>query len=132
MSRLSIGAVAEATGLSVYALRYFEHEGLFPRDIPRDTGGRRVYGQPDVDWLLLCNRLRESGMPIAVIKRFVDLVREGAGNEADRLALLRQHEADVRAKIDELHACLTVIHRKVVSYEKHFAEGTATGLWETS
>ncbi|MFF3642963.1 MerR family transcriptional regulator [Streptomyces sp. NPDC002564] len=126
---LSIGQVAEATGLSVHALRFFEREELFLRDIPRTGGGRRVYAQADVDWLLLCGRLRDSGMPIATVKRFAALVRSGPGNEPDRLALLQEHERAVRAKIDDLNACLEVVHGKVVTYEQHLRDGTAAGLW---
>ncbi|MDR8409884.1 MerR family transcriptional regulator [Nonomuraea sp. 3-1Str] len=126
---LSIGDVAAATGLSVHALRFFEREGLLLRLIPRSAGGRRVYEPADVEWLLLCNRLRESGMPIATLRRFAGLVRSGPGNERDRLELLREHERDVRARIAELTASLEVIHGKVVAYERHVADGTATGLW---
>ncbi|QES42636.1 MerR family transcriptional regulator [Streptomyces venezuelae] len=126
---LSIGKVAETTGLSVHALRFFEREGLFLRDIPRTGGGQRVYEQADVDWLLLCGRLRLSGMPIATIKKFAALVRSGPGNEEERLALLQEHERDVRAKIDDLNACLEVIHGKVTIYEQHLRDGTAAGLW---
>jgi DNA-binding transcriptional MerR regulator len=126
---LSIGAVAEATGMSVHALRFFEREGIFLRPIPRSEGGHRVYEQPDVDWLLLCNRLRESGMPIATIRKFAELVRAGAGNEQDRLALLQEHERLVRAEIAQLNACLEVIHGKVATYEQHLRDGTAAGLW---
>ncbi|MDR7350290.1 hypothetical protein J2S68_001833 [Glycomyces algeriensis] len=35
----------------------------------------------------------------------------------------------MRAKIDDLHACLAVIHGKVATYERHVAEGTAAGVW---
>ena len=126
---LSIGMVAEATGMSVHALRFFEREGLFLRPIPRSDGGHRVYEQADVDWLLLCNRLRGSGMPIATIRRFAELVRAGAGNEEDRLALLQEHERLVRAQIAQLNACLEAIHWKVVTYEQHLRDGNAAGLW---
>ncbi|MEU6248861.1 MerR family transcriptional regulator [Glycomyces sp. NPDC047010] len=126
---LSIGEVAEATGLSVHALRYFEREGLFLRDIPRSGGGRRVFAAADVEWLTLLNRLRDSGMPIAGIRGFAALVGAGPGNEVERLKLLKQHEDDVRAKIAELEACLEVVHHKVVVYERHVEEGTAKGLW---
>jgi DNA-binding transcriptional MerR regulator len=126
---LSIGDVAEATGLSVHALRFFEREGLFLRPIPRSSGGQRIYEPADVEWLLLCNRLRDSGMPIAMLKEFARLVRSGPGNEAERLALLREHEQAVRAKISDLNADLKVIHSKVVAYEKHVRDGTAAGVW---
>jgi DNA-binding transcriptional MerR regulator len=126
---LSIGTVAEATGMSVHALRFFEREGIFLRPIPRSDGGHRIYEQADVDWLLLCNRLRESGMPIATIRRFAGLVRAGAGNEQDRLALLQEHERLIRAEIAQLNACLEVIHGKVATYEQHLRDGNAGGLW---
>ncbi|MEU4696671.1 MerR family transcriptional regulator [Nonomuraea dietziae] len=126
---LSIGQVAEATGLSVHALRFFEREDLFLRPIPRSAGGRRVYGPEDVEWLLLCNRLRDSGMSIARLKEFARLVRSGPGNEPDRLALLQEHERTVQARIADLDACLGIIHDKVVTYEKHLRDGTAAGLW---
>lgn len=129
VEELSIGAVAQASGLSVHAIRFFEREGLFLRDIPRNAGGRRVFERQDIEWLRLCNRLRKSGMPLARIGKFVELVRAGTGNESERLELLREHEAEVRTKIDELYTCLEVIHGKVTTYERHVAEGTATGVW---
>ena len=126
---LSIGEVAEATGLTVHALRFFEREGLFLREIPRSAAGRRVYDETDVDWIVLLNRLRDSGMPIATIREFAALVAAGPGNEAERLKVLQRHEADVRAKIAELHACLEVVHAKVVVYEARVNAGTAEGVW---
>lgn len=124
-----IGKVAEMTGLGVHALRFFEREGLFLREIPRTGGGQRIYEQADVDWLVLCCRLRESGMPIATVQRFAELVRSGPGNEPDRLALLQEHEQNVRAKIADLTTSLEVIQHKVTVYEQHVREGTAAGVW---
>ncbi|MFB6874705.1 MerR family transcriptional regulator [Streptomyces sp. NPDC056323] len=126
---LSIGEVAEATGLSVHALRFFEREDLFLRPIPRSGSGQRVYEPSDVEWLLLCNRFRASGMPIAMLKEFARFVWLGPGNEAERLELLREHEQAVRAKVADLNADLEVIHGKVVAYEKHVRDGTAGGVW---
>lgn len=130
VSEFSIGEVAEATGLSVHAIRFFEREGLFLREIPRTSSGRRVFEKTDVDWLQLLNRLRASGMPIAGIREYARLTTEGPGNEAERLRLLKRHESDVRAKIAELNACLAVIGNKVAVYEAHVEAGTARGLWE--
>ncbi|MCO1578734.1 MerR family transcriptional regulator [Crossiella sp. SN42] len=127
---IPIGQVAESTGLSVHALRFFEREGLFLREIPRSGGGRRLFEPADVDWLVLCNRLRASGMPIGVIKDFAALVRQGPGNEPQRLALLEEHERAVRARLAELTANLAVIHDKVETYRQHVRDGTAAGVWD--
>ncbi|GAA3292082.1 MULTISPECIES: MerR family transcriptional regulator [Dactylosporangium] len=126
---LSIGEVAARTGLSVHTLRMYEREGLFHTEVRRDGLGRRVYGQPDLDWLDVCTKFRASGMPIESIRRFAALVRQGPGNEAERLELLRRHRLRVEEQLRQLGACLELIEGKVATYEEHVARGTAAGLW---
>lgn len=125
----SIGGVAIATGLSVHAIRFFEREGLLLRDIPRNAGRHRVFTPADVQWLTLVNRLRASGMPLARIRDFVDLVRSGPGNEQARLDLLEAHERAVRERIAELEDCLEIIEGKVATYQRHLLDGTVHGVW---
>lgn len=117
MPELSIGQVAERTGLSVHTLRFYERERIFANPVRRGPGGRRVYNEDDVDWLTLCIFLRASGMPLPSIRRYTELVREGTGNEAERLNLMRQHRERVNAKIQELTKSLDLINHKVGVYE---------------
>ncbi|MDG4789665.1 MerR family transcriptional regulator [Micromonospora sp. WMMD1102] len=114
---LSIGQLAERTGLSVHALRFYEHEGLFVNPVRRGPGGRRVYDQDDVDWLTVCVILRASGMPLPVLRRYTDLVRAGAGNERERLTLLREHHGQVAEQIDRLTQSLDLVRFKIGVYE---------------
>lgn len=114
---MSIGQVAERTGLSVHALRFYEREGILANPVRRGPGGRRAYSQDDVEWRLLCIILRASGMPLPAIRRYTELVREGGGNEGERLALLRDHEQQVLAQIGQLNRCLDLIRFKVGVYE---------------
>ncbi|MFF9066403.1 MerR family transcriptional regulator [Streptomyces sp. NPDC014891] len=127
---LSIGRVAERTGLSVHALRFYEREGLLTGPVHRTAGGRRQYTAFDVDWLLICVKLRESGMPLSDLKRFAELVRSGPGNEAERLDLLDTHRQRVDARIRALEECRSVITWKVGVYADHLARGAAGGLWD--
>ncbi|MET8264253.1 MerR family transcriptional regulator [Micromonospora arida] len=114
---LSIGQIAERTGLSVHTLRFYEQEGLFVSPVRRGPGGRRSYTEDDVDWLTVCIILRASGMPLPALRRYTDLVREGAGNEEERLALLREHHGRVTSQIDRLTQSLDLITFKVGVYE---------------
>lgn len=127
---LGIGEVAERTGLSVHALRFYEREGLLVGPVERTSGGRRRYTVTDVDWLRICVKLRESGMPLADLKRFAELVRQGPGNEAERLRLLDAHQQRVGAQIRALEECRSIIAWKAGVYADHLARGTATGLWD--
>jgi DNA-binding transcriptional MerR regulator len=127
---LSIGDVARRTGLSVHALRFYEREGLLlSQQIARGTGGHRRYTPEDVKWLGICIKLRRSGMPLAKIRRFAELVREGPGNEQQRLELLREQQRHVEQQLAELEDCLQIISRKVGVYEQHLADGSAQDLW---
>lgn len=126
---LSISRVAQVTGVSVHAIRYFEAEGMLLRPIPRAASGHRRFEPEDVDWLLLCNRFRASGMPIAKIIEFADLIKEGPGNEGERLEVLRTHQRRVRARLAELEAALEVISAKVCAYERHLASDRQSDLW---
>ncbi|MFF4407508.1 MerR family transcriptional regulator [Streptomyces sp. NPDC001404] len=127
---LSISEVAERTGLSVHALRFYEREGLLIGPVRRTSGGRRRYTELDVDWLQICVKLRESGMPLADLKRFAELVRHGPGNEAERLQLLDAHRQRVDAQITALEECRSVIAWKVGVYAEHLSRGEAGGLWD--
>jgi DNA-binding transcriptional MerR regulator len=126
---LSIGEVARRSGLSVHTLRFYEKEGLFANPVRRLSSGRRIYHEEDLEWLAVCTRLRSSGMPLELIRRYVELVREGPGNEEERLELLRSHEQRVEERIGELREALDVMRHKVRIYEEHLARGEADQLW---
>ena len=129
VERLTISQVAERTELSVHALRFYEREGLLANPVRRDSAGRREYDESDVEWLNICTRLRASGMPLRAIREYAALVRAGAGNEAARLNLLREHQERVAAQMRELSECYDLISYKVRIYEQHLAEGDADQLW---
>ncbi|PFG34642.1 MerR family transcriptional regulator [Sanguibacter antarcticus] len=119
----SIGELADLAGLSVHALRWYESQGLFPRDVPRTTAGRRVFDAESVRWLALLTRLRDSGMPVAEMARYSALVRAGDGNEAERIALMQEHARSLDEQIAELEACRDVITDKIHMYQGALASG---------
>jgi DNA-binding transcriptional MerR regulator len=126
---LSIGDVARRTGLSVHALRFYEREGLMlTQHVARGTGGHRRYSEQDVYWLQICIKLRRSEMPLARIRELAELVREGPGNEQQRLELLRAQQQRVESQLAELEECLRIITRKVGVYEQHLADGSGKDL----
>ena len=126
---LTIGEVAQRTGLSVHTLRFYENAGLLADDVQRAANGRRCYGEHHVEWFAICTNLRASGMPLEAIRRYAALVRQGAGNEAERLALLRHHEQRVKAQMTDLQQSLDLIAYKVKIYQDRLVRGTAHELF---
>ncbi|CCQ17528.1 Cd(II)/Pb(II)-responsive transcriptional regulator [Rhodococcus sp. AW25M09] len=125
----TISEVSAQTGLGVHALRFYERNDLLVDPIERTAGGQRRYSRTDVDWLRVCVKLRESGMPLAELRRFAELVRTGPGNEQERLNLLQQHQTRVREQLASINDCLQVIDTKVDIYRNHLDTGAPTDLW---
>ncbi len=116
-SGLSIAEAAERTGLTAHTLRYYERDGLMLADVDRSASGHRRYSAKDLGWIEMITRLRSTGMPMRDVRRYAGLVRQGAGNEADRLDLLRAHRERVEAELAEVTRHLRAIDHKIGIYE---------------
>ncbi|HEX4813233.1 MAG TPA: MerR family transcriptional regulator [Nonomuraea sp.] len=122
---MTIGQLSQRTGLSVHTLRFYEREGILLHPVRRTPGGSRLYSEEDAQWLTTCIVLRASGMPLPAIRTYTELVRQGTGNEAERLALLRDHRERVTRQLSELNRCLDLITYKVGRYEDILARASA-------
>lgn len=105
---------ADRTGFSLDTLRYYEREGILA-PIARTAGGQRAYTPSDLDWLGLVRCLRDTGMPIAQLKRYSELALDASTME-ERLALLEAHAVEVQASIDALLAQQQRLREKVAWY----------------
>ena len=128
-SGLSIAEAARRTGVSVHTLRYYERAGLVVTTVDRTGGGWRRYHQRDLDWIVVCTKLRATGMPIKTIRRYAQLVSAGPGNEEERLSLMEAHRADVIAQLAEIREHLQLIDHKIDVYRGRLAAGDADQLW---
>jgi DNA-binding transcriptional MerR regulator len=113
--RYTISEVVALTGLTAHTLRWYERIGLMPH-IDRSHTGQRRYTNRDLDWLDLVGKLRLTGMPVADMVRYAELVREGDHTYGERFDLLKATREDVLARIDELRGTLAVLDRKISFY----------------
>lgn len=114
-TEMTIAEAAAEAGLSVHTLRYYERAGLLA-PIDRNRSGHRRYGPQDVEWIVVCTKLRATGMPIRRIREYAQLVREGEGNEGERLELLEAHREEVRERLREVRRNLELIDYKIELY----------------
>ncbi|MCK1818457.1 MerR family transcriptional regulator [Streptomyces sp. XM83C] len=113
--RYTISEVAAFTGLTAHTLRWYERIGLMDH-IDRSHTGQRRYTNRDLDWLDLVGKLRLTGMPVADMVRYAQLVREGDSTYEERRELLEATRRDVLARIAELRDTLAVLDRKIDFY----------------
>jgi DNA-binding transcriptional MerR regulator len=114
---MKIQQVAEQTGLSIHTLRYYEQAGLVSH-VERATNGHREYTEDDVYRIIFVTRLRASGMPIAEIRRYVELAQQDDDTIFERLQLLEVHKVSIEGKIEELRGHLELISNKIAHYRE--------------
>jgi DNA-binding transcriptional MerR regulator len=117
---MSTREAATKVGLTDHTLRWYERIGLLER-IERGPDGRRRFSDADLTWLTLLTRLRATGMPVAEMRRYAELVRSGSG-EADRLALLCEHRERVNKLRRELDECAALLDYKIDIYRRAAAD----------
>ncbi len=109
MGVLSIGQLAEAAGVHVETIRYYERRGLLPEP-PRSAGGYRQYGPDDVGRLEFIRRAKALGFTLSEV---AELLRGDSPSDAGsvRSVVLRKLEviearqrelAGVRARLARL------------------------------
>ncbi|MFF8292445.1 MerR family transcriptional regulator [Streptomyces sp. NPDC016309] len=113
--RYTISEVAAWTGLTAHTLRWYERIGLMPH-VDRSHTGQRRFTNKDLDWLAFVGKLRLTGMPVADMVRYAELVREGEHTFDKRQELLEATRRDVRSRIAELQDTLAVLDYKIDFY----------------
>ena len=98
---MHIGKVAEQTGLSVDAIRFYERSGLL-HATDRSEGGYRLFKDTDVQELRFVRRAQALGFSLAEIKELI-LIRRRHDHACTHVRdLLAAKFEQVRVKISEL------------------------------
>ena len=108
----SIQDISKKTGLSAHTLRYYEKKGLLTH-VERSRGGFRQYTDEDMERLGLICCLKNTGMSLQEIARFVELTNEGEQTLRERVELLRVHREHVVARIAEMQRHLEKVTWKL-------------------
>ena len=124
----SIQDVSKKTGLSAHTLRYYEKEGLIT-GVERSRGGFRQYTDEDLDSLGLICCLKNTGMSLQEIARFVELTHQGEHTLKERVEMLRQHReaviermSEMQKHLDKVTWKLNFFSEKLRAYEEREAE----------
>ena len=94
---MRIGELAQKAGVDVQTVRYYEREGLL--DAPARTGsGYRAYGPEHLERLNFVRHCRSLDMPLAEIKRLLEMSRDARVSCDQVNDLVRAHLGRVQAK----------------------------------
>lgn len=111
---MKIGDVAERTGLSIRTLRHYDELGVVTPS-GRTPGGFRLYGEADVDRLLLIRRMKPLGFTLEEIGKFLESaesLREAGGESRQAQETVAHVEEETKIRLEKL--------RRQVSYAEEF------------
>lgn len=104
------------TEISVYTLRFYDKEGLFPF-IKRNDNKTRKFSDEDVKIIRLISCLKNTGMKIKDIKKYIDLLMVGEDTSFKRKEILIEHRKKAVSQISKLKTELNLIDLKIKFYE---------------
>ncbi|OJU40613.1 MAG: MerR family transcriptional regulator [Microbacterium sp. 69-10] len=119
-THLTVAQMVAVTGVSAHTLRYYEKIGLISV-VARNSGNQRRYSGADVEWVRFLLRLRETGMPIALMREYAELREQGSATIAPRMRLLEQHQGVLRAQLALLRAHGEALTNKITTYRAALA-----------
>ena len=114
---MRIGAFAEAAGVSVDAVRFYERRGvLLPA--PRTAGGYRTFDQArDLDRVLLARQLQTLGLRVEEVVDALAAHDVGGATCASERWRLEQVEARIEAQMAELRRTRRLIRDALAACE---------------
>lgn len=111
----TIKDVSEITGLSIFTLRFYDKEGLLPF-VSRNKSGIRVFTESDISQIKTICCLKNTGMQIKDIKKYIDFSMEGAVSIDARKKLFMEHRNEIISQINALTENLKLIDSKLEVY----------------
>jgi len=115
---MTIGQLADAAGVNVQTVRYYERRGLLPEP-PRTPSGYREYPEFDVARISFIRRAQGLGFTLKEIGELVSL-RMAAGTTPDQVRrTVGIKIADVKTKIAELERIRGALTQMAGACEMH-------------
>lgn len=119
----TVSETAKMLGTSAATLRYYEREGLLPL-VERTPGGIRMFTDQDIPWLREILSLKQGGLSVKEIRRYVEMVMQGDRTLSDRLQFFREQRETLQEQIRQLQQALDVVNYNCWYYETALSKGS--------
>lgn len=114
--KMTISEVSKKYELSSDTLRYYERIGLLP-PVPRNQSGLRDFDTESCNWVEFIKCMRNAGLPIEVLIKYVQLFRQGDETITARKDILIEQREILQNKIKDMLQTLERLDYKIKLYE---------------
>lgn len=114
---VKISEVSKKFNISPDTLRYYEKIGLIPH-VNRNSSGIREYTEEDCNWIEFILCMKNAGLPIKTLIKYVELFQQGDDTIEERKELLITEREKLRIKIQNMQETLDRLDYKIAKYEE--------------
>ena len=104
------------TNLTYQTLKFYCREGLVP-NVKRDKNNRRIFDEHDVAWIKSLSCLKNCGMSIKDMKKYLNLCLQGTSTIHERKQILNQKRKELLEQIKNLESSIQYIDHKQQFYD---------------
>ena len=114
---MMIAEVSKKYELTQDTLRYYERIGLIP-NVNRNRSGIRDYTEEDCKWIEFVKCMRNAGLQIEVLIKYLNLFQQGDDTHDERRELLVKQRDMLTKKMDEMQVTLDRLNYKIENYDQ--------------
>ena len=111
----TIKEVAEHFSLPISTIRYYDKKGLLPF-VSKNSSGYREFTESDLSMIYTICCLKNTGMQVREIKKYIELCMVGPQTINARLDILSRHKTQVLARQIQLEESLKEVNNKIERY----------------
>ena len=119
---MTIKEVSEKYNISQDTLRYYERIKMIP-DVTRTAGGIRNYQEEDLKWVEIAICMRNAGLPIEAMIKYVELFQKGDETIPERLELLNAQMDILKKQKEQIEETMSRLSYKISHYEDALVTG---------
>jgi DNA-binding transcriptional MerR regulator len=111
----TVREVAKMVDLTEHTVRYYTDMGLVP-SVQRDINNNRLFDDESLNWLTAAKFLKQCGMSIKDIKKFVELCLEGVSTIQERYEIILKQKTVALAQVEEAKRSVKYMEHKAKHY----------------
>ena len=116
VNSMTIAEVSKKYGLTQDTIRYYEKIGLIP-PVPRNSSGIRNFDEQSCRWIEFIKCMRNAGLSIEVLTKYVKLFKEGKSTVKERKDLLIGQREKLLEKQEDIKKTLDRLNYKIEIYD---------------
>ena len=120
----SMKETCNKTGLTYDALKFYCNEGLIP-NVKRNKSNYRVFDDNDINWIKSLSCLKNCGMSIVEMKKYLELCLKGESSIPERQDILDAKLRELEHKKQEIQDAIDFVH-----WKQNFYKDVLTGKKE--